>query len=85
MNKTFINGLALKTDFPQWICITFLIITLSGRDLEIFKLKFLRGFKVQLLSEKVGDQPESHCDKEKKVEFSVPTWQASKKIWIQVN
>jgi len=30
---------------------------------------------VRLLSEKVGDQPESHCDKEKKVEFSVPTWQ----------
>jgi hypothetical protein len=30
---------------------------------------------VRLLAEKVSDQPESHDDKEKKVEFSVPTWQ----------
>jgi hypothetical protein len=31
--------------------------------------------QVRLLAEKVSDQPESHDDKEKKVEFSVPTWQ----------
>jgi hypothetical protein len=33
------------------------------------------NFQVRLLAEKVSDQPESHDDKEKKVEFSVPTWQ----------
>lgn len=31
--------------------------------------------EVRLLAEKVSDQPESHDDKEKRVEFSVPTWQ----------
>ena len=28
-----------------------------------------------MLSEKVSDQPESHDDKDKVVEFSVPSWQ----------
>ena len=30
--------------------------------------------EVRLLSEKLSDQPESHSDKEKMAEFSVPTW-----------
>ena len=30
--------------------------------------------QVRLLSEKLSDQPESHSDKEKMAEFSVPTW-----------
>ena len=29
---------------------------------------------MRLLSEKLSDQPESHSDKEKMAEFSVPTW-----------
>ena len=32
-------------------------------------------FQVRLLAEKVSDQPESHNDKEKMAEFSVPSWQ----------
>ena len=31
--------------------------------------------KVRLLTEKVSDQPESHDDKEKIVEYSIPSWQ----------
>ena len=33
--------------------------------------------QVRLLSEKLSDQPESHSDKEKMAEFSVPTWMVS--------
>jgi hypothetical protein len=44
---------------------------------EYYKTIYLfdMNFQVRLLAEKVSDQPESHDDKEKKVEFSVPTWQ----------
>jgi len=35
----------------------------------------LNHYEVRLLSEKVSDQPEAHADREKKAEFSVPTWQ----------
>jgi hypothetical protein len=39
-------------------------------------------YQVRLLAEKVSDQPESHDDKEKKVEFSVPTWQVTDLIYL---
>ena len=32
---------------------------------------------MRLLAEKVSDQPESHNDKEKMAEFSVPSWQVA--------
>jgi len=35
----------------------------------------LNHYEVKLLAEKVYDQPESHNDKEKMVEFSLPSWQ----------
>ena len=35
---------------------------------------------MRLLSEKLSDQPESHSDKEKMAEFSVPTWMVSDKL-----
>jgi len=35
----------------------------------------LNHHEVRLLAEKVSDQPESHNDKEKMAEFSVPSWQ----------
>ena len=35
--------------------------------------------EVRLLSEKLSDQPESHSDKEKMAEFSVPTWMVRRK------
>ena len=31
--------------------------------------------QTRLLSEKVSDQPETHDDKDKVVEFSIPSWQ----------
>ena len=34
---------------------------------------------MRLLSEKLSDQPESHSDKEKMAEFSVPTWMVRSK------
>ena len=34
---------------------------------------------MRLLSEKLSDQPESHSDKEKMAEFSVPTWMVRRK------
>ena len=38
----------------------------------------IEDVQVRLLSEKLSDQPESHSDKEKMAEFSVPTWMVSK-------
>jgi len=35
----------------------------------------LNHHETRLLSEKVSDQPENHDDKEKIVEFSIPSWQ----------
>ena len=35
----------------------------------------LNHHETRLLAEKVSDQPESHDDKEKVVEFSIPSWQ----------
>jgi len=35
----------------------------------------LNHHEVRLLAEKVSDQPESHNDKDKLAEFSVPSWQ----------
>merc|ERR1711997_722023 len=35
----------------------------------------LNHHETRLLSEKVSDQPENHDDKEKVVEFSIPSWQ----------
>lgn len=35
----------------------------------------LNHHEVRLLAEKVSDQPETHDDREKLVEFSVPSWQ----------
>ena len=35
----------------------------------------LNHHEVRLLSEKVSDQPETHDDREKLVEFSIPSWQ----------
>ena len=35
----------------------------------------IQHFQTRLLSEKVSDQPENHDDKEKVVEFSIPSWQ----------
>ena len=35
----------------------------------------LSHHETRLLAEKVSDQPESHDDKEKVVEFSIPSWQ----------
>ena len=32
------------------------------------------------MTEKVSDQPESHDDKEKVVEYSVPSWQVSSRF-----
>ena len=29
------------------------------------------------LSEKIGEQPEEHCEAEKAVEFSIPSWMVS--------
>ena len=34
--------------------------------------------QTRLLSEKVSDQPETHDDKDKVVEFSIPSWQVVK-------
>ena len=39
--------------------------------------------EVRLLSEKLSDQPESHSDKEKMAEFSVPTWMV-RRLWEKV-
>ena len=39
---------------------------------------------MRLLSEKLSDQPESHSDKEKMAEFSVPTWMVSYKFFSSV-
>ena len=38
-------------------------------------VKGLAHNEVRLLTEKVSDQPESHDDKEKIVEYSIPSWQ----------
>lgn len=35
----------------------------------------LNHHEIRLLAEKVADQPETHDDREKLVEFSVPSWQ----------
>ena len=35
----------------------------------------LNHHETRLLAEKVSDQPETHDDKEKVVEFSIPSWQ----------
>ena len=45
--------------------------------LETFISVSKYSIQTRLLSEKVSDQPESHDDKEKVVEFSVPSWQVS--------
>ena len=36
--------------------------------------------QTRLLSEKVSDQPETHDDKDKVVEFSIPSWQVAEKL-----
>lgn len=35
----------------------------------------LSPFEIRLLTERVSDQPESSVDRERIVEFSIPTWQ----------
>ena len=40
----------------------------------------LNHHETRLLAEKVSDQPESHDDKEKVVEFSIPSWQVMCKL-----
>ena len=37
--------------------------------------------QTRLLSEKVSDQPETHDDKDKVVEFSIPSWQVGEFIF----
>ena len=39
--------------------------------------------QTRLLSEKVSDQPETHDDKDKVVEFSIPSWQV-REIFLEV-
>ena len=32
------------------------------------------------LSEKIGEQPEEHCEAEKYVEFSIPSWMVGREL-----
>ena len=50
--------------------------TFVHNTLYTYELSFCQ---VRLLTEKVSDQPESHDDQEKIVEYSIPSWQVHNK------
>lgn len=55
-------------------------VTVNGLNhhevkMDTVSLFFIADPQTRLLSEKVSDQPETHDDKEKVVEFSIPSWQ----------
>ena len=51
----------------------------------LMKYYFCLKFQIRLLTERVSDQPESSVDRERIVEFSIPTWQVRHQFIVTEN